>query len=188
MSKVLFLVVVLTSLIYAQDYDSYNDSIRHADSLALAQRHIPVTADTEDCHADSLAISAVTDSLGRAIDSLDLVWDACRSLRSYYNQILKPDNLSWDNGYRLNALMQLAGHMRVETYTAILTGRINLEIAGTQFIISRECGVGQVKAHAHLKKLQQEASRVTDFLASLNEQAEAKANAVSCRGRAKLGR
>jgi hypothetical protein len=78
--------------------------------------------------------------------------------------------------------------MQVEPYAVLLLTRINTEIAGTQFIISRECGLEQVKAHAHLKRLQQEASQASDFLASLNELAESKANAVSCKGKIKLGR
>jgi hypothetical protein len=186
--KVLFLGLLLTSLIYAQDYDSYNDSILHADSLSLMARGIIVKVGTEECHPDSLAISVVTDSLEHCIDHLDSVWGTCRPLCSFYNQILKPDNLSWNNNYRLNALGQLTGRMQVEPYAVLLLTRINTEIAGTQFIISRECGLEQVKAHAHLKKLQQEASQVTELLASLNRNAEAKMNAVSCKGKIKLGR
>ena len=188
MHKLFLVVMFLTALIYSQDYDSYSDSIRHADSLSLAQRNIPVAVDTEECHPDSLAINVVADSLERCIDHLDSAWDACRSLRTYYNQILKPDGLPWDNSHRLNALAQLAGHIRVGSYVEMLLARINLEMVGTQFIISKECGLEQVKAHAHLKKLQQEASQVTDFLASLNEQDETKVNAPSCKGRIKLGR
>lgn len=188
MRTILYCVLFLTGFVYAQDYDSYNDSIHHADSLSLVARGIIVKADTEECHPDSLAISVVTDSLERCIDHLDSVWGTCRSLQVYYRQILKPDNLSWNNNYRLNALGQLTGRMQVEPYAVILLTRINLEIAGTQFIISKECGLGQVKAHAHLKRLQQEASQATDFLASLNGQAEAKVNTVSCKGKIKLGR
>jgi hypothetical protein len=187
-NKVLFLVLVLTSLIYSQDYDSYNDSVQHADSLS-AGIVVLEKVDTDNCvlsHADSLAINALTDSLEHAIDNLDSVWGKCRSLRAYYNQILKPDSLPWDDSHRLNALVQLASHMQVEPYVEMLMARINLEIVGTQFILSRECGQEQMKAHAHLKKLQQEASQTTDFLVSLNELAESRANVISCKGR--LGR
>jgi hypothetical protein len=189
--RILFLVLVLTSLICSQDYDSYNDSVRHADSLSLATSNVPAKIDTSDCilsHTDSLAINILTDSLEHSIDSLDSEWNTCKSLRVYYNQILKPDSLSWDNGHRLNALVQLAGHIRVEPYAVMLLARIGLETVGTQFIISKECGQEQAKAHAHLKKLQQEASQATEFLASLYKQAETKANAISCRGKIKLGR
>jgi hypothetical protein len=191
MNKLLFLwVVLLTALIYSQDYDSYNDSVRHSDSLSMATISAP-KIDTSDCilsNADSLAINILTDSLEHAINNLDSEWDACKSLRAYYNQILKPDSLSWDNGHRLNALKQLAGRIRIVPYVVMLLVRINMEIAGTQFIMNRECGQEQMKAHAHLKKLQQEASQVTELLASLNRNAEAKMNAVSCKGKTDPGR
>jgi hypothetical protein len=46
----------------------------------------------------------------------------------------------------------------------------SIEMQGTQYIIDKDCGLGRVRAHAHIKKLNLELTKINDYKFALNQE------------------
>ena len=168
------LIHLVAIVVHGQDlfiFDRYEDSIREARAIErqASIRYSMARQEARNAPApkwDTCSLSAadnrVLDSLDAKIFGYDCQWNNCKRLRGITSLHDRIDAL---NFYHKKGIMSKT---EIEKFAGILRTRVLIELAGTQFVMDRQCGREKMKAVAHLKMIRTELSEIENYILALN--------------------
>jgi hypothetical protein len=169
MYKTLIWIVSISALCLGQDMGlieaHYKDSVKQAQHAQDSIRTIPpvVIAPTRDSSCLTLANRATIDSFDREVIRTEKTLSLCQRI----GKIKGMDRLDAIKFYFKQTVItkDLA-----EYYVDLMLKSKSIEMQGTQYIIDKDCGLGRVRAHAHIKKLNLELTKINDYKFALNQE------------------